>query len=154
MIFRKYVYRLGYVREVTRFFYLNAVVKWDTLPEDIGLAGGSRIWVVSFGWLFNVADLGYFDLWGVPRFLGRGHYSREAVRAECRGLNGLACIHRSRVVVVFEEVYVTQLFGTHPCDFNGQDYFKEVVMVQMGINFQLQTMVCIRFFWHMSAYNF
>ena len=62
MIFGAYVNRLGYDGKVTRFFYLNAVVEWDTSPQDIGLDDGGRIWVVFFGWLFNVADLGYFDL--------------------------------------------------------------------------------------------
>ena len=60
-IFGVYINRMGYNGKVTRFFYLNAVVKWVTTPEDIGLADGGRINVVSFGWLFNVADLGYFD---------------------------------------------------------------------------------------------
>ena len=91
---------------------------------------------------------------GGPPFLGNGHYSREAVRAERRQLNSLACVHRSRVVVVFEEVYVAQLFGTHPCDFYGREYLKEVVMVQMGIIFRSQPMVHIRFFRHMGAHNF
>ena len=67
-----YVNRLGLDGGVTRFFYLNAVVKWDTSPEDIGLADGGRIWVVSFGWLVNVAELGYFDWGGSPVFWGQG----------------------------------------------------------------------------------
>ena len=71
-IFGAYVNRRGFDGGVTRFFYLNAVVEWDTMPEDIGLADGGRIWVVSFGWLFNVAELGYFNLWGSPVFLGQG----------------------------------------------------------------------------------
>ena len=130
------------------------MVEWDTLPEDIGLADGGRSWVVSFGWLYNVAELGYFDLWGVPRFLRTGHYSQEAVRAERRRLNGLAWVHGSRVVVGFEGVYVSQLFGTHPCDFNGQEYLKEAAMMQMGVILRSRPMVCIRFFWHMGAHNF
>ena len=63
MIFGVYVNRLGYDGKFTRFFYLNVVVEWDTTPEDIRLSDGGRINVVSFGWFFNVADLGYFDQW-------------------------------------------------------------------------------------------
>ena len=49
MIFGAYINRLGYDGEVTRFFYLNVVVKWDTTPEDIGLSDGGRFNVVLFG---------------------------------------------------------------------------------------------------------
>ena len=82
VIFGAYVNRLGYAGKATRFFYLNVVVKWDSTPEDIGLADGGRINVVLFGWLFNVLDLGYFDQWGEPPSLRIGIYSREAPRAE------------------------------------------------------------------------
>ena len=97
MIFGAYINRLGYDGEVTRFFYLNVVVQWDTTPEDIGLSGEGRSNVVSFGWVFNVADLGYFDQWGEFPSLARGIYSREAVKAEGSRLNCLACVHRYRV---------------------------------------------------------
>ena len=90
---------------------------------------------------------------GTPS-LRRGIYSREAVRAEHGQLNRLACIHKSQVVVVHEEVYVAQLFGTNPSDFNGQEYLEEVVMVQMEIIFQLRPMVCICFFRHMGCTQF
>ena len=36
MIFGAYVNRLGYDGKVTRFFYLNVVVDWDTRLEYIG----------------------------------------------------------------------------------------------------------------------
>ena len=75
------------------------------------------------------------------------------MRAERRWSNSLACVHRSQVVVIFEEVYVSQLFRTHPCEFNGREYLKEVVMVQMGIIFWLPPMVRILFFWHIGAHN-
>ena len=106
---------------------------WDTMLEDHGLPDGGRISVVLFGWLFNVADLGYFDQWGEPPSLGRGIYSREAVRAEDKRLNHLACPHRFRVVINCEEEYVAQLFGMRPIDFDGQEYLKEIVMAQMEI---------------------
>ena len=70
MIFGVYVNRMGYDGKVTSFFCLNTVVGWDTTPEDIGFADGGRIDVVSFGWLFNAAKLGYFDQWGEPLSLG------------------------------------------------------------------------------------
>ena len=93
-IFGAYVDRMGYNVAGTWFFHLNVAVKWDSTPEDIGLVDGGRIKAVSFGWLFTVADLGYFDQWGEPSSLGRGIYSREAVRAEGKWLNRLACVHR------------------------------------------------------------
>ena len=86
-IFGAYVRRLGYGGNITRFFYQNVVVEWGDTPDDIGLADGGRINVVLFGWLFNDADLGFFDQWGEPPSLRRGVYSREAVRAERRWLN-------------------------------------------------------------------
>ena len=58
---------------------------------SIGLSDGGRINVVLFGWLFNVADLGYFDQWvEPPPSLGRGIYSRETVRDERGRLTCLA----------------------------------------------------------------
>ena len=57
LIFGAYVNMLGYDGKVTRFFYLNVVVKWDSMLEDIGLPDEGRINVVLFGWLFSVADL-------------------------------------------------------------------------------------------------
>ena len=106
---------------------MNAVVEWDALLEGIGLADGGRIWAVSFGWLFNVADLSYFAQWGVPPFLGRGTYSRDTVRAERGRLNHLACVHRSRMVVVFEEVYVAQLFGRIPVILTDKSVLKKLL---------------------------
>ena len=35
VIFGANAKRLGFDNEVTRFFYLNFVVNWDTVPEDI-----------------------------------------------------------------------------------------------------------------------
>ena len=102
MIFGAYVNRLGYDGEVTRFFYLNIVVKWDSTPEDICLSDEGRINVILFGWLYDVADLGYFDQWGESPTLARVIYSREAVRAEGSWLNCLACVHRYRVVFARE----------------------------------------------------
>ena len=66
MIFGAYVGQFGYDQAVTRFFYLNGVVEWDTAPEDHGLPDGVRINVVLFGWVFSAADLGYFDRWEEP----------------------------------------------------------------------------------------
>jgi hypothetical protein len=98
--------------------------------------------------------LGYYDQWGEPSSLGRGIYSREAVRAEGKQLNHLPCVTRCWVVITREEEYVAQLFGTHPSDFDGQEYLKEIVMAQMEIIFMSGPMVCIRFFWKMGAHNF
>jgi hypothetical protein len=75
VIFGSNVNRMGYNGKVTRFFYLNCMVNWDTTLEDHGLGDGGRINVVLFGWLFNVADLGYFNQCGGPFSLGRGTYS-------------------------------------------------------------------------------
>ena len=61
---------MGYNDKVSRFFYLNCVVDWDTTLEDHGLGDGGRINVVLFGWLFKVADLGYFHQWEEPPLLG------------------------------------------------------------------------------------
>ena len=108
-IFGAYVDRMGFYVSGTWFFNLNGVVKWTATPEDIGLADGGRINVVSFGWLFNDADLGLCDQWGKPPPLGMGIYSREAVRAERRRLNQLACVTWNQVVVGLEEEYVWQL---------------------------------------------
>ena len=66
VIFGAYVGRFGYDRAVTRFFYLNGVVKWDTTPEDHRLPDGGPIHVVLFRRIFSAADLGYFDRWGEP----------------------------------------------------------------------------------------
>ena len=71
-IFVAYVDRLVYNWAVTRFFYLNVVVDRDTTPEDQGLPDGCRINVVSFGWIFTVVDLHYFDQWGEPPSHERG----------------------------------------------------------------------------------
>ena len=98
MIFEAYVDRLGYDRAVTRFFYLNVVVNWDTTPEDHSLPDGGRINMVLFGWIFNVVDLHYFDQWGEPPSHGRGAFSQDSVRAEGDRLNSLACVHRLRVL--------------------------------------------------------
>ena len=46
-IFGAYVRRLGYGGNITRFFYQNVVVEWGDTPDDIGLADGGRINVVS-----------------------------------------------------------------------------------------------------------
>ena len=48
VIFGTYINRMGYNDKFTRFFNLESVVKWDTLREDIGLADGGMINVVSF----------------------------------------------------------------------------------------------------------
>ena len=96
--------------------------------EDIGLANGGRINVVSFGWLFTVADLGYFDQWGEPPSLGRGVNSEQAVRAECRRFNRLPCVTGGRVVITHEEEYVWQLIGTYTSDYDGQEYLEEAVI--------------------------
>ena len=42
-VFGAYINRLGFDGAVIRFYYLNAVVEWDSLLEDIGLADGGRI---------------------------------------------------------------------------------------------------------------
>ena len=63
VIFAAYVDRAGYDRGGARFFYLNGVVEWDSTPEDHKLPNGGRINVVSFGWIFSAAELGYFDQW-------------------------------------------------------------------------------------------
>ena len=73
-----YVDWLGYNRAVTRFFYLNVVVDWDTTPEDQFLPDGGRINVVLFGWIFKVVDLHYFDQWGEPPSHGRGVFSQDS----------------------------------------------------------------------------
>ncbi len=65
------------------------------MPEDIGLSDGGRINVVLLDWLFNVADLGYFDQWGEPPSLGRGIFSQETVRAEGKEGNRLDCVHNA-----------------------------------------------------------
>ena len=70
-----YVNRLGYDCAVTRFFYLNAVVDWDSTPKDHSRSYGGRINVVLFGCLYNVVDLGYFDQWGEPPSRRRGTFS-------------------------------------------------------------------------------
>ena len=135
MIFGAYVNRLEYDDKVTRFFYLNVVVEWDSTPEDSGLADGGRINVVLFRWLFNAADLGYFDQWGEPPSLGRGIYSREAARAERKRFNYLACVNRCQVVITCKEEYVAQLFRMYLSDFEGQEYLEEIFMAQMEIKF-------------------
>ena len=75
VIFGAFVDWLGYDRAVTRFFYLNVAVNWDTTPDDHGLPDGGRINVVLFGWIFSVVDLGFIDQWGDPPSHGRGTFS-------------------------------------------------------------------------------
>ena len=144
---------MGYDVAVTRFFHLNAVVKWATTPEDIGLIDGGRINVVSFGWLFTVADLGYFDQWGEPPSLGRGVYSWDAVRAERRKANGLACVSRCRIIVGQEDKYAAQLIGTHPNDYDGREYLEEIVLVQVGIISRSRHRARVCFFQQMDEHN-
>ena len=74
-IFGDCVIRMGYNVAVTRFFQRNALVRWASTPGDINLVDGGRINVVSFGWLFTVADLSEFDWWGEFPSLDRGVFS-------------------------------------------------------------------------------
>ena len=119
MIFEAYVGQFKYDQAVTRFFYLNRVVVWDTAPEDHGLPDGVRINVVSFGWVFSAADMGYFDQWEEPPSHLGGTFSRTALNTESGRLNGLGCVNRMRVPDDRRAEFVAQLFGTHCGDLFG-----------------------------------
>ena len=127
------------------------MIEWDDTPEDIGLADGGRINVVSFGWLFNNYDLDICDQWGEP--LRMGFYSREAVRSERKRLNRLACITCNQIVVGQEEEYVWQLIGMHPSDYDRRNYLEEFLMAQMEIIFRSQPMARVLFFQQMGVHN-
>ena len=97
VIFEAYVDQFGYDQAVTRFFYLNGVVDWDSGPEDHGLPDGVRINVVAFGWIFSAADLGYFAQWEEPPSHRGGTYGQAALNAERGRLNGSGYVNRMRV---------------------------------------------------------
>ena len=110
---------VGYDRAVTRFFYLKVVVDWDETLEDHSLPDGGKVNVVSFGWMFNVVDLHYFDPWGEPPLHERGTFS-QTVRAMGDPLNILSCVCRLQVLNDQRGEYVAQIFGTHSGVFLGK----------------------------------
>ena len=119
VIFAAYVDRAGYDQAVTRFFYLNGVVEWDSTPEDHKLPDGGRINVVTFGWIFSAVDLGYFYQWEEPPPLWRGVDGQAALNAELRRLNYLSYINQMQVRVDQRAEFFSQLFGTHCGNFYG-----------------------------------
>ena len=120
VIFEAYVDQFGYDQVVTRFFYLNGVVDWDSGPKDHQLPNGGRVNVVAFGWIFNAADLDYFSRWEEPPSHLGGTYGRAALNAERGRLNGLGYVNRMRGPDDRKAEFVAQLFGTHLGDFLGR----------------------------------
>ena len=100
-----------------------------------------------------MADLGFIDRWGEPPSHGRGTFSRDAERAEGNRLNGLACVHRLRVLNEQRGEFVAQLLGAHIADFFGREYHKEIIMAQMEVITRLSVNVRVRFFWHLDEQN-
>ena len=68
------------------------------------------------------------------------------MRVECDRFNGLACVHRLRVLDDRRGEYVAQLLGTHIGDFFGQEYLKEIILVQMEVIKKSPVNVQVRFF--------
>ena len=64
------------------------------------------------------------------------------------------CVSMLRIIVGQEGEYVAQLIGTHPNDYDGQEYLEKIVIVQLEIIFQSQPIARVCFFQQMGAHNF
>ena len=152
-IFFAYVFQAGLDPALTRFYHLNGEVGWGSTPGDHLFPDGGRIHVVSFGWLFSISDLEYFDQWVPPHHLRGGYFSPNLLDAERRRLIGLGYISQLRVRVGRIEGFMFQLFGTRPFDFRGQWGHEEVILTQMEVVRRSGTDVQVRFFWHLDTHQ-